>query len=280
MRIESLENSLPILPVLRGRESQSQPLIIALPHSGRVYPPQFLAESRLGLERLRTMEDFDVDHLFAAATEFGAVSIFAPYARVWLDVNRRVSEIDPALVVLGNESLQYEVTHLVKNGIGLIPRLVAGSEPIYRQKLTLAEVQRRIDLAYHPYHLALTELIAATVARFGSCRIIDAHSMPSRHHRGEELADFVLGDAHGVSCSPAFLGAVAEGLMAEGFSVAVNQPYAGGFTTQNYGRPSQGVEVLQLEINRRLYMDESRVERLPVFEKVKQSLERIFGRLR
>ena len=279
MSLNDLDEHLPVMPMIVGLQSQSHPLIIAVPHSGRLYPAEFLSQSRLSLARLRTMEDFEVDHIFASAPLFGAAVITAPYARVWLDVNRRPTEIDPRLVAQKLLPEDYEITTMVKNGIGLIPRLVAGSEPIYRQKLSRVEFAERITLAYEPYHRGVQLLIESTMQKFGHCRIIDAHSMPSQTHHGAELADIVLGDCFGQSCSAEFLQTVESALTERGLSVVMNEPYAGGFTTQQYSRREDGVEVLQLEINRRLYMDESRLERLPEFERILSDINFMLGRL-
>ncbi|MCX8501256.1 MAG: N-formylglutamate amidohydrolase [Alphaproteobacteria bacterium] len=264
---------------IRGEVAQSIPLIIALPHSGRLYPPEFLNQSRLDLESLRSLEDFEVDLLFADAHRHGAVVLVALYARAWLDVNRRLSEIDPRMLSGEFNPTDCEPTALVRNGIGLIPRLVQGTSPIYRSKIPWHEIERRIALAYHPYHHSLARLIEATREKFGRCFVLDAHSMPNLHQGRAIADDLILGDCHGRSCSAEWVAVVAAELCKRGYRVGFNQPYAGGYTTQNYRNLGAGVEVLQLEINRRLYMDESRLERLANFGRLQSDLDSAIGSL-
>jgi N-formylglutamate amidohydrolase len=155
----------------------------------------------------------------------------------------------------------------VQVGLGTIARIVATGEDIYAGRLRFADAQARIERLYRPYHRALAELTAATQENFGYYLLVDCHSMPSMsgpHERGgRPRVDFVLGDCHGAACHPAIIETAQRLIVAKGYSVARNAPYAGGFTTGHYGRPRDGGHALQIEINRSLYMDERTISRKP-----------------
>jgi N-formylglutamate amidohydrolase len=164
-------------------------------------------------------------------------------------------------------------------GLGTIARVVADGQAIYRRKLGFAEARRRIDGLYRPYHAALEALVADTVARFGRCLVIDAHSMPSADAEGGRRPDIVLGDRLGSSCAAVVTETARRTLGRRRHTVALNAPYAGGFTTIHYGRPEVGRHCLQIEINRALYMDEASFERKPHFETLKAEMGELIAAL-
>ncbi len=263
-------------PVLVARPTvQKTPLIFASPHSGHIYPAEFLAASRLDPAGLRRSEDSFVDELFAAATSFGAPLVHATFPRAWCDPNREPWELDPTMFADALPSWVNTTSARVNAGLGTIARVVASGETIYRGKLTFAEAERRIETCWKPFHDAITSLIAATRARFGHCVLIDCHSMPSHipvSGRGDRMADIVLGDAHGTTCAAHLTRYVERRLIDLGYRVRRNDPYAGGFITRHYGRPRDDVHALQIEIARDLYMDEARYERSPGFAAVQRDL--------
>jgi N-formylglutamate amidohydrolase len=248
---------------------QAIPVVLASPHSGRSYPPEFVAASRLDLLTLRKSEDGFVDEIFAtAARAQGAPLLRALFPRAYVDPNREPFELDPRM--FGDELPLYVNTTSprVAAGLGTIARLVASGDDIYERKLTFAEALRRIETLYRPYHRALRRLLDQTLDQFGRCLLIDCHSMPSvggplDSDAGRRRVHFVLGDYFGASCDPAVTAAAEGALKALGYAVARNAPYAGGFTTRHYGRPRAGVHTLQIEVNRALYMDEPTLERKP-----------------
>ncbi len=160
-------------------------------------------------------------------------------------------------------------------GLGTLARVVASGEAIYREKLSFADAERRIRTCWQPFHDTLASLIGETRTLFGYCLLIDCHSMPTQGHAsrpGSRSADFILGDAHGTACA-ASLARLVETLLTDlGYSVGRNDPYAGGYITRHYGRPREGVNALQIEIARELYMDEARIERLPGFGLVQRRI--------
>jgi len=245
---------------------QTVPLVFASPHSGRVYPPDFIAASRLDPVRLRRSEDAFVDEIFAAAPAHGAPLLRAHFARAYVDPNREAFELDPAMFADALPDYVNTTSVRVAAGLGTIARVVTSGEEIYRTTLRFEDARRRIEACYVPYHETLRGLLEATRRRFGGCLLIDCHSMPSvggpmDADAGHSRVDVVLGDCHGTACAPAVTDMVERELKAMRFAVARNDPYAGGFTTRHYGAPKDGVHVLQIEINRARYMDEAAVAR-------------------
>ena len=169
----------------------------------------------------------------------------------------------------------------VRMGLGTIARVVASGEEIYGGKLCFAEAQERIESLYRPYHAALSRLVEETAAGFGFCLVVDCHSMPSgsQGRAGRESADIVLGDCHGAACAPQIVECARRYLTRRGFVVALNAPYAGGFTTHHYGRPREGAHTLQIEINRGLYMDERSYDRRPGFARLSEEMAGLIARL-
>ena len=143
----------------------------------------------------------------------------------------------------------------------MIPRVVANGRAIYRGKLSMSEASERLRLHWHPYHAAVEELVSDTRRLFGEAILIDCHSMP--HEALENIAhpnglrpDIVLGDRFGAAAAPAVVDRVEAAFAASGLKVVRNAPFAGAYSAQRYGRPSQGRHVVQVEIDRALYMDE------------------------
>ena len=259
------------------------PLIFASPHSGRRYPSELFRMSRLDRHALRQSEDCYVDLLFDAAPAFGAPLLRALFPRAWVDVNRSRDELDQRMFADALPSSADTRSNRVRAGLGVIPRIVADGQDIYDRKLKFFEARRRLGACYDPYHRALGELVAAARAQFGCAMIIDCHSMPSAggapFREGERSIDFVLGDRFGASCAAAAPALVEHVLGAHGYLVSRNAPYAGGHVATAYGRPSDGVHVLQIEINRALYLDERRIARTEGFDRLRRNLQSLISEL-
>ncbi|MGY9014864.1 MAG: N-formylglutamate amidohydrolase [Rhodospirillales bacterium] len=256
------------IEIIRPAE-QTVPLVFASPHSGQHYPNEFIASSRLDPLSLRRSEDAFMDEVFGSAVEHGAPLLRARFARAYIDLNREAYELDPAMF---NDDLpDYVNTTSARAaaGLGTIARIVSYGEEIYSEKLTFSEAKKRIDTCYKPYHDALRGLVEATRKKFGVCLLVDCHSMPSicsSSRLGKGQNDMVLGDCYGTACAPQVIENADRILSDMGLKVTRNDPYAGGFTTRHYSAPEDGIHVLQVEVNRALYMDEDRVargERLP-----------------
>jgi N-formylglutamate amidohydrolase len=255
------------------------PLVLASPHSGSEYPADFVAASRLDPLALRQSEDSFVDELFAAAPQLGAPLLSARFPRAYLDVNREAYELDPAMFCDALPSYVNAGSPRVRIGLGTIARIVACGKNIYAGKLHFADAERRIQCLYHPYHQVLRRLVQETAGMFGGYLLVDCHSMPSNPGCGQDGADVVLGDCYGAACAPQILDAARRLLAGRGFKVAINAPYAGGFTTGFYGRPSAHRHALQIEINRALYMDERSFCRKPSFGRLVEHLADLIEQL-
>jgi N-formylglutamate amidohydrolase len=247
---------------------QTVPFVFASPHSGRCYPQSLLARSRLDATTLRRSEDAFVDELFAGTVALGAPLLAAQFPRAFLDVNRGIGELDPAMFDRALDMKVDAPTPRVAAGLGVIPRIVRDGAEIYRGKLTREDAQARLEQFYKPYHQALAGLMEETRARFGVAVLIDCHSMPS----ALSVPDIVLGDRYGAACAPVLSNRTEAAFTRARFSVARNTPYAGGHTTVQYGRVASGFHALQIEINRALYLDEDRIAKKTCFEDVKARL--------
>lgn len=259
----------PPFEVVRPHEHVA-PFVFCSPHSGRVYPGHFVAQSRLDPLTLRRSEDCYVDELFQAVPALGAPLIAARFPRAFLDVNREPYELDPVLI--RDPLPEYANAHSVRvtGGLGTIARIVADGEEIYRAPLPLSHALARIEALYIPFHAALSHLLDETRARFGYALLIDCHSMPSAAMtKGVATRpDFVIGDRFGASCDARISHFLRDELSAMGYDVQMNRPYAGGHITEHYGRPIRGWHAVQLEINRGLYLDEVSLERSEGFTRL------------
>lgn len=259
------------------------PFIFASPHSGRRYPSELLRMSRLDRHALRQSEDSYVDLLFDAAPAFGAPLLRALFPRAWVDVNRSRDELDQRMFADPLPASADSRSNRVRAGLGVIPRIVADGQDIYDRKLKFFEARRRLADCYDPYHEALGRLIAEARARFGCAIVVDCHSMPSAggapFREGDRAIDFVLGDRFGASCASGVPALVEQVLSASGYLVSRNAPYAGGHVASAYGRPGEGVHVLQIEISRALYLDEKRIARTDGFERLRKNLHTLVAEL-
>lgn len=256
---------------------QTVPFVFCSPHSGRIYPEEFLAESRLDALSLRKSEDAFVDDLFASVARLGAPLLAARFPRAFLDVNREPYELDPELF---DEALpDYANTQSVRvaGGLGTVARVVADGEEIYAQPLKLEAALARVEQLYIPFHAALTTLIETTRTTFGYAVLIDCHSMPSGAMvaGGGARPDFVLGDRFGASSDARITRMVREALSGFGYDVQMNRPYAGGYITEHYGRPARGVHAIQIELNRGLYLNETKLKPSRNFGAVERQLSEL-----
>ncbi|HEY1926531.1 MAG TPA: N-formylglutamate amidohydrolase [Caulobacteraceae bacterium] len=254
----------------------SVPVVFASPHSGRVYPSILMAASHLGAEDIRRSEDAFMDDLVACAPEHGIPLIAARFARAWLDLNREPWELDPGMFEDELPAFARARTARVAAGLGAIARVVCEGLEIYRRKLTFAEAASRVESVHRPYHEALAALLARTRQAHGLAVLIDWHSMPSAAaSQALGACDIVLGDRFGAAASPAVARRVESELKDLGYSVTRNAPYAGGYTTETYGRPARQVHALQIEVNRALYLDEAALEPSDGYPRLKADLERL-----
>ena len=253
--------------------------IFASPHSGRDYGAEFLALSVLSEAEIRSSEDAYVDELFADVPSFGAPLLCATAPRAYLDLNRSTKDIDPALV---KGVTRPALNSRVASGLGIVPRVVANGRAIYRGKIDLADAQNRIGWIWHPYHGQLQSLMDQSHVNFGRAMLIDCHSMPHEAiersvNAGQPKPQIVLGDRFGAAASRAIVDQIEASFVAAGFRVARNTPFAGAYIAQHYGRPSRHQHVVQIEIDRSLYMDEATLKKHAGFDELRARLRPIIA---
>uniref|UniRef100_C5CRD2 N-formylglutamate amidohydrolase n=1 Tax=Variovorax paradoxus (strain S110) TaxID=543728 RepID=C5CRD2_VARPS len=259
----------PVLKLIQTRAQVTSvaghtPLVLDSPHSGTVYPEDF--RPACDLTTLRRAEDTHVEKLYAFAPEMGAAWIEAHFPRSYLDANRDTTELDTALLDgPWTEPLSADprVLAKVRLGKGLVWKLTDEGLPIYDRLLTVDEVRARIDNCWRPYHAAVAEAIDAAHARHGYSIHINCHSMPAvagshaTDFPGLVHADFVIGDRDGSTADPALSQRICAHLRARGYSVDYNHPYKGVELVRRHGRPAGHRHSIQVEVNRKLYMDEA-----------------------
>src|SRR5271165_5726706 len=256
------------------------PLLFNSPHSGRVYPREFLLTSRLDLATLRRSEDSFVGELIEGVVARGHPVVRAHFPRCYVDVNREPYELDPRMFDGRLPSFANTRSMRVAGGLGTVARVVGDAQEIYDQRIAVGEALRRIDGLYKPYHRTLRRLFTRLHRDFGAAMLIDCHSMPSSAGQKDERPrpEFVLGDRYGTSCVGVVAETVERTLRSLGYTVSRNKPYAGGFITEHYGNPASGLHAIQLEINRALYMDERRYARSGTFDRLAADLETLARR--
>ena len=251
------------------------------PHSGAEYPERFLRESQLDPLTLRSSEDAFVDELFGAAPLCGAPLLSARTPRAFVDLNRAETELDPAVVQVPRRG---GLNPRLAAGLGVIPRVVSEGRMIRAGKISLREAKARLAAVYRPYHAKLAALLAEAKAKHGHAILFDCHSMPRDALRGHltgrgRRPEIVLGDRFGSACAPHLMSRVVAAFEAEGFIVASNAPFAGGFITQSYGQPVTRVHALQIEIDRSLYMNERCVQKTFDFKILQKRLASVIAEL-
>jgi N-formylglutamate deformylase len=268
---------------LRGPAAAAFPLVLDSPHSGHDFPGDF--DAVVSEAELREGEDCYVDELYAGGPELGAPLLAALWPRTYLDPNRHAGDMDLDLLE-GKWPGEYRPSGKAKIGKALIWRTLEDGRPIYGRKLSVDKVLQRIGRYHAPYHTAVRELIQKNVDRFGRSFHINCHSMravagkQSEEGEGSARADFVLGDRDGTSCDPAFTEFVRAALTAMGYKVKVNDPYKGVELVRAYANPAAGRHSLQIEINKRLYMDEATLAKTPGFALLQRNLTRLLEEMK
>jgi N-formylglutamate deformylase len=264
----------------------SAPLVLDSPHSGVAYPADFGHGCELAV--LRQAEDTHVEKLYDFAPALGVAWIEALFPRSYIDVNRNTTELDVTLIEEPwADPVETDPTALakVRLGKGLIWRMTDEGAPIYQRKLSAAEVRNRIDRCWRPYHRAVEEAIDAAHARHGYSIHLNCHSMPavssaySTGFPGLKHADFVIGDRDGSTADPALTQQLCDLLRGFGYEVSYNHPYKGVELVRRYGRPAEQRHSIQVEVNRRLYMDEGTLELTEGFESLRGHLQQMVEQL-
>lgn len=267
------------------KPDRALPLVFDSPHSGCVYPADF--GHACASEELSRTEDKYVDDLFACTPAYGASFLRAFFPRVYIDPNRAVTDIDPAL--LGGPWPYGDIHPTARSdaGIGLIRRLARPGVTVYNRQLSPQEIAGRIREYYQPYHEALAALLEETHYNFGQVWHVNCHSMPARSAlpkspigfsgRHARAVDFCLGDRDGLTCSREFIHALRDFLRGLGYSVTINDPFKGLEIIGRSGSPARGFHAVQLEVNKSLYMDEDTQKKLPDYAAFKGDIEKLIA---
>ena len=233
-----------------GPAAAETPLVCAVPHAGRIYPPALFSAAAVPHAILEQLEDRYADLLIAKAVQHGAVAIVARVARAWIDLNRGEEDLDPALREPPHSGPPQ--TARARSGLGLLPRRV-GRRDLWRAPPTAENAAARIASIHRPYHAAVAQALDEAFRRFGYAVLIDCHSMPTLS--GLRPARIVIGDAHGRSAGKGVAAEVAREARAQGYMTAINAPYAGAYSLARHGRPADNVHALQIEVDRALYLE-------------------------
>lgn len=262
------------------------PVIVEIPHAGLDLAPPFLEPLAASARSIARDADLYVDVLYEDAPAEGATLLVARTSRYVIDLNRSESDVDSEVVEGGRADLRMH--H------GLIWRSTSDGDRALTRRLTANELNERLELVWRPYHRELAAIVERKRARFGLAIVLAAHSMPSIDRGGlhgpgressyaaEHRADVVPGSRGRRSAAAPFISAVEAHALGSGWTVSHDDPYAGGFTTQHYGRPADDVHVVQVELARRLYLDEATLRPSPRFDSVRdwcRGLVAILGRV-
>jgi N-formylglutamate amidohydrolase len=250
--------------------------VFASPHSGDLYPDDMRPAADVTQASIRSAEDARVDRLIHPATDLGAVLVLGRIGRAYVDLNRDPADLDPALI---EDVAAGEGGARAAAGYGVIPRLTGDGRPLYARRLSRAEAAGRIETFHAPYHAALANCMHEARARHERAVLVDWHSMPSRAVGGAKGVDVVLGDRFGTACDPRLTRRLRIAFEALGWRVALNQPYAGGWTTQVWGRPDEGFHAVQIELSRALYLDENTGEPGPGWSRCEKGVARVIRSL-
>ena len=226
------------------------PLVVAVPHAGQEYGERLIARARVGRDALESLEDRHADRLIAGLVADGATAIVAHAPRAAIDLNRDLGDLDPAMVD-GPSPWPVAYSQRARSGLGLIPRRLACEGDLWRHRLPGAEVRALADRVHRPYHDTIAHMLRALQRDAGEAVLLDCHSMPPLPAGGAQV---VIGTRHGRSCAAPLAAAAHGAAAATGLAVALNQPYAGGYTLDRHGRPDRGRHAVQVEICRSLYL--------------------------
>ncbi len=228
--------------------SADVPVLLSVPHAGRDYPDWLIALSKGGRDPLHALEDPLVDRLVGSAIEEGIGAVLARAPRGAVDCNRAEDEVDPTVVRSGPIA---SLSPRARGGLGIVPGRTPTHGPLWHRPIAPQELEQRLDQAHRPFHRAIEDQLSQILDRFGCALLLDCHSMPPPDG-GPQV---VVGDRYGQSCAPWVTAEAVKVVTSMGFRTYVNQPFAGGHVVQRHGAPHLGVHALQIEVDRRCYLD-------------------------
>lgn len=225
------------------------PVILSVPHSGRDYPDWLVEMAPGGRQVLRSLEDPLVDRLIWRALARGAGAVIARAPRAAIDCNRAEDEVDPSVIEGARRS---RITARARGGLGIIPARTQQHGYLWNRSITPAQLGERVDQAHRPYHAAVDDQISLLLDRFGCALLLDCHSMPPP---GDGVAPVIIGDRRGRTADAWLSHEALDIVRRRGFDAGLNDPFAGGHVIERHARPARDVHALQIEIDRRCYLD-------------------------
>lgn len=267
----SLSVPLPPPAILRGpivRPNRGAlPVLLSVPHSGRQYPGWLVDLARSGKPSLQHLEDPLVDRLVWRAVELGCGAVIARAPRAAVDCNRGEDEIDQSVIV---DAPVRGIGPRARGGLGIVPARTERDGYLWRRGITRGQLDERLDAAHRPYHQAITDGLDAIRRSHGAALLLDCHSMPPPK---DSAPSIVIGDRYGRTTRPWITSEALALVRAMGFKTQLNDPFAGGHVIDRHGRPGHGIHALQIEIDRRLYLDESMRGPGPGFDSIARLIE-------
>jgi len=257
------------------------PLLVDVSRSGREYPKEY--RSPLPFTTVHDNVSMYVEDLWAGAPGAGATLLYCSFPNTWVDVNRNELDMDPA-VVDGAWPVELQPTARTLEGLGLIKTKARYGEPFQERKLTVGEIEERLNRYYRPYHAELARIAGALHGRFGrliqiSCHCMSAVGAPTHPDAGKPRADFCVSDIRGQTASKAALNLVVDTLRSYGYTVSINDPYIGNELIGRIGDPSRGIDSIQVEINKKLFMDTATFRATAGLARVKADLDKLLATL-
>ena len=238
------------------RKNPKNPVLITVPHSGSFYPGLFKKYIKLDLDTIRKIEDYQSDKILKYVKKDNVDILIAKCSRAVVDLNRSRKSIENDMF---NEIViieQQDEKKMISYGLGVFPKIIS-NKLIFKAKLPTSYARKMLETYYDPFHKSLSNQLDFLLKKFGFCYHFDLHTMPSRalnHFKVKH--DIVLGNNFGKISSESLINHIKNSFEKFGLKVEINNPYAGGFITRRYGNPLVGIETVQIEINRALYMDE------------------------
>lgn len=253
------------------------PLLVDVSRSGREYPREY--RSPLPFTTVHDNVSMYVEDLWGGAPRVGATLLYCSFPNTWIDVNRNELDMDPALVD-GDWPVALKPTARTLEGLGIIKTRARYGEPFQERKLTVAEIEERLNLYYRPYHVELKRIADDLYARFGrltqiSCHCMSAVGAPTHPDAGQPRADFCVSDLEGETASEEVMALVVETLKSSGYSVSVNTPYIGNELIRRIGDPARRIDSIQVEVNKKLFMDAKTFRATEGLAKVRSDLDRL-----
>lgn len=245
------------------------PVLLSVPHSGRDYPDWLVENASAGRPALTALEDPLVDRLVWRALRRGCGAVIARAPRAAIDCNRAEDEVDPSVI---DGAGRGRITARARGGLGIVPARTQQHGYLWRRPITPAQLADRLDQAHRPYHQAIERLIEVLLDRFGCALLIDCHSMPPPPAGAPQI---VFGDCRGRTAEASVSGQALEVAHRSGFEAGLNDPFAGGHIIDRHARPARGVHALQLEIDRRCYLDERLRDPGPGFDRIAEFIDRL-----